>query len=111
MHPAHPFPIQMETKSLEKALLAMNDYGLFTFQGQPQTDGGFIIPPCTCEHKSEKDDNVDKDDNIEEDEMLLEPTDDDPNCRVCGQPPQNEPDQWTEVRQLPYGSSACLFLD
>ena len=37
LHPAHACPLWNETDKISKGILDMNEYGLFTFQGQPRT--------------------------------------------------------------------------
>lgn len=47
IHPAHSCPLWHETVGIAKVILEMNEYGLFTFQGQPRTDGNLkhVLPP------------------------------------------------------------------
>jgi hypothetical protein len=40
VHPAHDIPLYAESASLKQELLELNEYGHFTFQGQPRTEPG-----------------------------------------------------------------------
>lgn len=94
IHPAHGRPLYPESKAMVQSLLRMNEYGMFTFQGQPHTEGE-IIPPH--EHGIE-------------DFLIIDPTDTEAWCRCCAVACDAEHSRWTEVRLLPF-VQFCLPVD
>ena len=49
LHPAHPRGLHLESKHVAEPLLKMNEYGMFTSQGQPRTEGGDLMHPYVGE--------------------------------------------------------------
>ena len=45
LHPAHLVPLAGETQGLVKPLITMNEYGMFTFHGQPGVKSIGGLPP------------------------------------------------------------------
>ena len=87
LHPAHPGGVDEETSGIKQSLLTMNEYSMFTFQGQPRNgSAGFIPPHCPCECGDED----------------INPTDTEAWCRSCAMPCCFDHEQWTEVRLLPF---------
>ncbi|KAK3630270.1 methylenetetrahydrofolate reductase (NAD(P)H) met13 [Elasticomyces elasticus] len=84
IHPAHSEPVDPETKGISSSLLQMNQFGLFTFQGQPYGNGGSPQPPNTvpmCDSLG---------------------TNNPQACRYCAQRYSRNYTKWTEQRQLAY---------
>ncbi|KAK5689612.1 hypothetical protein LTR97_012785 [Elasticomyces elasticus] len=83
IHPAHSHPVDPETKDISSSLLQMNQYGLFTFSGQPQDNGGSPQSPSdslVCDGMQ-----------VDQPEACRH------RARLCF-----HTDQWTETRQLAY---------
>ena len=94
IHPAHAIPLYAESAGLKRSLIELNEYGLFTFQGQPRKKSGKdeIKKPHT--HDKEGDGR----------DAPINPTEMHVYCRCCSGiiGCWAECDKLSMLRQLPY---------
>lgn len=74
IHPGHGIPLYAESGCLQAKLLEMNEYGLFTFQGQPRTAAGEEEFKPPHDHEDGRNPVMDK---------ILEPSNTKAYCACC----------------------------